>query len=147
MAGGIDEAKGVQAVVGRVVETGGHRRRMDGGNGPDGLGMPVEERLHLRRIRLAGGGIGLGGRQLLVEGRRGAHGEDGDIVDAGAPFLAVGQREAQRHAADVLGRVGDEGPSTRQRKAPDHRNAAGREDLGPGEAGTLAVAVEDADEA
>ena len=58
--------------------------------------MPLEEGLHLRRVRLSGGGIGPGGGQLLVEGCRGAHGEDGDIIDAGAPFLAIGQREAQR---------------------------------------------------
>ncbi|MCY1219936.1 hypothetical protein D9M72_319310 [compost metagenome] len=104
--------------------------------------MGGEEGLHLRRVRLAGGRIGAGGQHLLVKGCRGGHRQHRRRVHAGAPLLAAGQLEQQRHAAGGYAGIRRVGIAAADGQAADHRHLAVGEDAGAGQLCGLAVALE-----
>src|SRR5262249_27479834 len=107
-------------------------------------GWPADERLHPRRVGLAGRRIGTRGDELVAERLRGPHGEDRDAGHAAAPLLPVGKGVAQRQAGHRLQRIALIGVAPRQGEAPDHRDPPRPEDDGSRESRAPTVRLEDA---
>ena len=147
LAVGVDEAEGIEAVVGRVGEARGRGRALDQGDRARRFRMRRQEGCDTCRIGLAGGRVGLQRNKLLVEALGILHGEDRDVIHARAPGLAVGQGEIERHAAHGFGPIRDFRRGADDREAADHRDAAGREDRSAGKTSARAAAVEPANEA
>ncbi len=147
LAVGVDEAEGIEAVVGRVGEARGRGRALDQGDRARRFRMRRQEGCDTYRIGLAGGGVGLQRNKLLVEALGILHGEDGEVIHARAPGLAVGQGEIERHAAHGFGPIRDVRRGADDREAADHRDPARCKDRSAGKTSACAVAAKPANEA
>jgi len=111
------------------------------------LGVGAEKLRHRGGVRFAGCRIDVLGQRQLIEGWRRRDDEDGRIVHAAAPFLAVRRDDADRHAPHPTRGVRSIRIADRNREAPDHRVASSRQHRRRRKVGAGAVRFELAGEA
>ena len=140
LAGVVDEAEGIDAVVGLVGEARRQRRVVLPLHEGAGLRMLRHVGVDAGRVGLAGPGVRRRGALEIEEGLRRRHREYRRIVQRHAPLLAVRLGEAERQRAEDKPAVGRIGLAAAGREAADHRTVGLGEDPGPRQQRAGAVA-------
>src|SRR3546814_8160364 len=143
----VDEAKGVDAVIGAVGETVGERRGGDMILIGTGFGMIGKIGLHRGGAGLAGRGVGARRALERDESLGGRDGEDGGMDHRQTPYLAIGSGQLQRHGAKDVAPVGREGLAAAGREAADRRMAARTQQRRPRQGARAAARIEISGEA
>src|SRR5437588_3260640 len=141
-AGGVDEAKRIEAVIAGVRKSGGERLGLYDLQRPTSFRVAREKVFHFRRVRLARHGVRLRGEQLIIESLGVFDDEYWYVDHRRPPLLAVGWAKAEPHRAHRRRTIGHVGLAAGERETPDDRDPSTLENRGLGEAHPLPVAVE-----